>query len=114
DIGVARVIANAVRERDGGLPGVRALGIELPSRRRVQVSMNLVALERTGGGAACLQVDSLAGEADARVVHIELVGLVPMKEWLRWSRQFVARVGLGADATIEGRLGTRSDLPRGR
>ena len=31
----------AVRERDGGFPGVRALGLDLPSAGVVQVSMNV-------------------------------------------------------------------------
>ena len=37
-------IARAIREVDGGLPGVRALGLLLESEDRVQVSMNLVDL----------------------------------------------------------------------
>ena len=42
DVGIARAVARAVRERDGGLPAVRALGVALPSRRLVQVSLNLL------------------------------------------------------------------------
>jgi glutamate formiminotransferase len=37
----ARTIASAIRERDGGFAGVRALGLELPGSGRVQVSMNV-------------------------------------------------------------------------
>ena len=37
----AREIAAVVRERDGGFPGVRALGLELPRAGLVQVSMNV-------------------------------------------------------------------------
>ena len=51
---VARRIAREIRERDGGLPGVRALGFMLESQRRPQVSMNLVDLDRTGIEDACL------------------------------------------------------------
>jgi len=40
-LGVAREVAAVVRERDGGFPGVRALGLELPSAGLVQVSMNV-------------------------------------------------------------------------
>src|SRR5207245_9641532 len=42
DLGLARRIAASVRERDGGLPHVRALGLPLPSRGIVQVSTNLL------------------------------------------------------------------------
>src|SRR5215216_2624133 len=41
----ARAIAALVRERDGGFPGVRALGLDLPAAGRVQVSMNVEAWE---------------------------------------------------------------------
>src|SRR5215210_1586708 len=41
DLAVARAIASVVRERDGGFPGVRALGLELPRAGRVQVSLNV-------------------------------------------------------------------------
>ncbi len=38
DVGVAREIAAVVRERGGGFPGVRALGLDLPRAGLVQVS----------------------------------------------------------------------------
>ena len=41
DVEVARAVAAAVRERDGGFPGVRALGLDLPSAGLAQVSMNV-------------------------------------------------------------------------
>src|SRR5206468_6354036 len=41
DLASASAIAAAVRERDGGFPGVRALGLELPRAGLVQVSMNI-------------------------------------------------------------------------
>jgi glutamate formiminotransferase len=74
---VAREIASLVRERDGGFPGVRALGLDLPSAGLVQVSMNVTDWE-----AAALHeiVDRVAAEAEARgaeVVASELVGLMP-------------------------------------
>src|SRR6185436_19060972 len=37
----AREVAEIVRETGGGFPGVRALGLELPSAGLVQVSMNV-------------------------------------------------------------------------
>ena len=41
DVEAAREIARLVRERDGGFPGVRALGLDLPRAGLVQVSMNV-------------------------------------------------------------------------
>ena len=61
---VAREIAATVREKDGGFPGVRALGLELPRAGLVQVSMNVedfeaaalheivARIEREAGGVA--------------------------------------------------------------
>jgi glutamate formiminotransferase len=77
DVEVARAIASVVRERDGGFPGVRALGLELPRAGHVQVSMNVEDYE-----AAALHdiVDRIELEARARGVAVrdaELVGLMP-------------------------------------
>ena len=47
DLGLARRIASQIRERDGGLPAVQALGIPLVSQGCVQVSMNLLDHGRT-------------------------------------------------------------------
>ena len=77
DVGVAREIAAVVRERGGGFPGVRALGLDLPRAGVVQVSMNVEDWE-----AAALHeiVERIESEADARGVEVlgsELVGLMP-------------------------------------
>ena len=74
---VAGEIASAIRERDGGFPGVRALGLDLSRAGKAQVSMNVEDWE-----AAALH-DILAAverEAQARGVEVEgceLVGLMP-------------------------------------
>jgi glutamate formiminotransferase len=77
DVEIARAIAAVVRERDGGFPGVRALGLDLPRAQLVQVSMNIENWE-----AAALHeiVGRIADEAGARGVAVagsELVGLMP-------------------------------------
>ncbi|HEX6204117.1 MAG TPA: glutamate formimidoyltransferase [Thermoanaerobaculia bacterium] len=74
---VARAVARAVRESSGGLPGVRALGLLLPSRGLAQVSMNLVDVARTPPAAAFAAVSAAAARLGARVVDRELIGLVP-------------------------------------
>jgi glutamate formiminotransferase len=107
---LAQRIARAVRERDGGLPGVRALGLALASRGRVQVSMNLVALERTGLEEACAAVVRAAQARGDDVAEVELVGLVPAAEVARSSAEFRSWVGLDAARTIEGRLAAREDV----
>jgi glutamate formiminotransferase len=104
DLTLARRIASKIRERDGGLPGVRALGLQLASRDRVQVSMNLVDLSSTGVQAACEAVRVLAQDAGAEVTDVELVGLVPAAELARCTAEFLAWSGLDHTRTIEHRL----------
>jgi glutamate formiminotransferase len=77
DLGLARRVAAAVRERDGGLPAVRAMGVALEQRGLVQVSMNLLDYKVTPPAAAFAAVARLAEPAGARVVASEIVGLVP-------------------------------------
>ncbi len=104
DLAVARAIARAVRERDGGLPGLRALGLALASRGRAQVSMNLVDLPATGVEAACAAVRRAAAGHGTDVAAVELVGLLPAAELERCSGEFLAWSGLSPDQTIEVRL----------
>ena len=104
DVALARSIAHTIRERDGGLPGVRALGLMLASRGHAQVSMNLVALERTGLQPACERVRALARAAGVDVARVELVGLLPAAELERCDREFLEWSAIGPDQTIEARL----------
>jgi glutamate formiminotransferase len=77
DLDLARRIARAVRERDGGLPAVRAMGVPLENRGLVQVSMNLLDWRVTPPAAAYAAVAGLAERAGARVEASEIVGLAP-------------------------------------
>ncbi len=104
DLAVARAVAAEVRERDGGLPGVRALGFALESKGRAQVSMNLTDLASTGVEAACAAVRRAATERGGDVTAVELVGLLPAAELERCSEAFLAWSGLSAARTIEARL----------
>jgi glutamate formiminotransferase len=105
EVDVARRIARRIRDRDGGLVGVRALGFQLESERRAQVSMNLTRLERTGVQEACLHVRELAVEERTDVARIEVVGLLPRSELDRCSNDFLDWSGLDADIAIEARIG---------
>ena len=104
DLDLARAVARAVRERDGGLRGVRALGLRLGSRGVAQVSMNVTELEATGVEAACDTVRGRVEARGARVTEVEWVGLVPAAEWARCSPAFRSWSGLGESRTLEARL----------
>jgi glutamate formiminotransferase len=77
DIAIARSIARAVRERDGGLPFVKALGFELQSRGVVQVSMNLIDYEQTSMAQAFAAVQRAAERHSVEIAGAEIVGLLP-------------------------------------
>ena len=74
---VAKQIASVVRERDGGFPGVRALGLELSQAGLVQVSMNVEDFEAAALHEIVARVEREAAERGAEVVGSELVGLMP-------------------------------------
>lgn len=77
DLSVAKRIAHAVRERDGGLPFVKALGFELKSRGLVQVSLNLIDYEQTSIASAFDAVQAAATREGVQIAGTEIVGLVP-------------------------------------
>jgi glutamate formiminotransferase len=107
DVALAKNLATAIRARDGGLPGVRALGLPVGSRGQVQVSMNATDLGATGVEAACTAVRAGAEAAGARVERVEWVGLIPEAEVARCSPTFRAWSGLDRSRTIEARLAER-------
>jgi glutamate formiminotransferase len=77
EVATAREIASVVRESGGGFPGVRALGLELPSTGLAQVSMNVEDWEAAAlhDIVACVEQEALL--RGATVVGSELVGLMP-------------------------------------
>lgn len=77
DVRVARAIAQEVREKSGGLPGVHALGLLLPERHLSQVSMNLTDYRQTNMAQAYHAVERLARARNVEVLESELVGLAP-------------------------------------
>ena len=101
---VAREIARVVRQRDGGYPGVRALGLELPRAGIVQVSMNVEDYE-----AAALHeiVERVAAEAEARGAEVagsELVGLMPAGAAVAAAGAILRIDGFDASRVVELRL----------
>jgi glutamate formiminotransferase len=76
-VDVARDIAAVVRESGGGFPGVRALGLDLPSAGLVQVSMNVEDWEAAALHEIVARVEQEASARGAEVVGSELVGLMP-------------------------------------
>jgi glutamate formiminotransferase len=77
DVGVARAIASIVREKGGGFPGVRALGLALPRAGHAQVSMNVEDYEAAALHEILERVEAEAAARGVAVSGSELVGLMP-------------------------------------
>jgi glutamate formiminotransferase len=74
----AKEVAALVRQHEeGGFPGVRALGVELPRARLVQVSMNVEDWEAAALHEIVAFVEAAATARGAEMVGSELVGLMP-------------------------------------
>jgi glutamate formiminotransferase len=76
-LSVAKRIASTIRASSGGLPFVKAMGVQLEHRGIVQVSMNLTNYKET---SMMTVFDAIAREASVdgvRVLESEIVGLVP-------------------------------------
>src|SRR5439155_319389 len=78
DVGVAKRIAKAIRESDGGLPAVRAKGFDLADRGLVQVSMNMVDYRKTSLAQAFEAIRALAAKESVEIAESEIIGLVPL------------------------------------
>lgn len=77
DIKIANQIAKKIRESDGGLKNIKALGIMLENRNLAQVSMNLTDYKVTNMEEVFHLVEKLAKENQVEILESELVGLSP-------------------------------------
>lgn len=102
NVGVARSIAREIRASNGGLAGIKAMGVLV--RGRAQVSMNITDFRATPINTVYTAVKDAAAKFDVQMEMIELIGLIPEaavepeSEWLQLATNFsVAR-------TLERRL----------
>jgi glutamate formiminotransferase len=104
DLTVARKIAKAVRASDGGLLNVKALGLELKSRRQTQISMNLTDYEETPIFRVFEMVKREAARYGAPITGSEIVGLVPQAALLACSEFYLQIENFSIDLILERRL----------
>jgi glutamate formiminotransferase len=79
DVSVAKKIARAIRASNGGLPHVKAIGVDLKDRGLAQVSMNLTDFEETPIRRVFDAVRLEAERSDSSIYDSEIVGLVPQR-----------------------------------
>lgn len=76
DVTIAHAIARAVRERNGGVRTLRALGFGIDADR-VQVSLNITDFEATPLYRVVELIATLAQQRGIALLRSELIGLVP-------------------------------------
>lgn len=77
DVGVAKKIAGIIREKNGGLPGVKALGFKVDGL--AQVSINLTDFEKTNFDEAFREVEKLADKMNVKIKSSEIYGMIPLE-----------------------------------
>ena len=105
DVSLAREIARTIRASNGGLPAVKAIGLELKSQGYVQVSMNLTDYHQTPVHVAFEAVKRAATLKGVAVVKSELVGLVPQEARAQTEGHDLQIDALTQEQTLEHRLG---------
>lgn len=90
DVAVARAIAKDIRAANGGLYGVKAMGVM--ANGRAQVSMNVTDFQQTPMEKVHARVVEIASKHGVRTAEGELIGLIPEEAYepnAAWVRQTV-------------------------
>ncbi|MEM2839203.1 MAG: glutamate formimidoyltransferase [Thermoplasmata archaeon] len=101
DLKAAKKIAEAVREKNSGLVGLKALGLELKSKRCVQVSMNITRPDVVSPYVAYNKVAEEAMKFGIEVLGSELIGLMPLSSLLDSTRDAIKLESLTENRIIE-------------
>jgi glutamate formiminotransferase / 5-formyltetrahydrofolate cyclo-ligase len=101
ELEIARAIARAIRERDGGLRGIRALGLRLPSRGMVQVSVNITEPDRTPLYRVLELVRAEARRWDVAISGTELIGALRLSDLVESARYNLGLHGLQESQVLE-------------
>ncbi|MFC1510797.1 glutamate formimidoyltransferase [Candidatus Margulisiibacteriota bacterium] len=101
DLDIAKSIAKNIREKSGGLPGVRALGIELASKGITQVSINIINHKMTSLKKVFNAVKKWAKEYKVEIPESEIVGLVPKEAVFEGMEEYLMLPVFGENHILE-------------
>lgn len=101
DVALAQAIAGRVRERGGGLVGVKALGLELESRARAQVSLNITRPAEVPLYRVFELVRVEAARYGVSVSGSELIGAIRLEEVLEVARHYLGLHDLHAGQVLD-------------
>ncbi|MDP3994741.1 MAG: glutamate formimidoyltransferase [bacterium] len=77
DMVITKKIASKIREKDGGLKGVKALGFSVGGHG--QVSMNLVDFGKTNFDEAYRVIEKEARKLGVKIKNAEIYGMIPLE-----------------------------------
>jgi glutamate formiminotransferase len=103
DLDLAKSIAVAIRERDGGMKCVKAMGLLLEDGA-VQVSMNLTDYRVTSMADVVVAIGERATAAGAPIRESEVVGLLPQDALVRLAQSVLYATGFSRDQVLEAQV----------
>ena len=104
DLALAQSIARAIRQSNGGVRHLKAIGVELESRGVVQVAMNLTDYEVTPLHVAFKAVEAQAATRRVALAGTEIVGLVPQAAITEAAKEALRLVRLPPAQILEARI----------
>ena len=113
DLDLAKTIARTIREKDGGLPNVKAMGVMLQDRHLAQVSINMTDFRTTSLATVFDKVREEAARRGVEIAGSEIVGLVPTEALLETARHYLKLEGFETSRVFENRLEEAMATPGG-
>ena len=104
DVAIAKKIAKTIRFSSGGLPFVKAMGVDLRARNLAQVSMNLTDFEQTPIHLVFETVKREAERYGAGIVGSEIVGLIPKRALEMTAENYLKIENFSPAQVLENRL----------
>jgi glutamate formiminotransferase len=105
DAAIAKQIAAKIRESSGGFPFVKAMGLNLPSLGRGQVSMNLTNFAAIPLDDLYATVEAEAARLGTAITESELIGFIPRAAFEQSPAFFGRTRGFNDSRIIETRIG---------
>jgi len=104
DVEIAKRIAKTIRASSGGLPCVKAMGVDLHSRKLAQVSMNLTDFEQTPVHVVFEAVKREAGRYGVSIAGSELIGFIPKRAMEMAAEFYLQMENFSSGRVLENRL----------
>jgi len=103
DLELAQRIAREIRERDGGMPCVKAIGLALADGA-VQVSMNLTDYRVTSPAHVVEAIATRAASVGVSIRESEVVGLLPEDALVQLANEALRASGFSRAQVLEARI----------